>query len=83
MGKCDFYPEVRKKEQEPKFGEWVSVEDRLPKKFTNILCFFPNKDYGSQIEIDYMETDRGYFAREFKWGAPTHWMPLPQPPKGE
>lgn len=31
--KCDFYPEVREKalkEQEPKFGKWISVDDRLP-----------------------------------------------------
>ena len=33
MSRCDFYPEVRAKalkEQEPKFGEWISVEERLP-----------------------------------------------------
>lgn len=28
--KCDFYPEVREKAL-PKFGEWISVEDELPK----------------------------------------------------
>lgn len=33
MAQCDFYPEVRKKalqEREPKFDEWISVDERLP-----------------------------------------------------
>lgn len=59
---------------------WISVADRLPKKFAHVICFFPNKDCGSQIMIDYMESDKGYFATEWKWGAPTHWMPLPDLP---
>jgi hypothetical protein len=27
---CDFYPEKRKAATQPKFGEWISVKDRLP-----------------------------------------------------
>lgn len=84
--KCDFYPEFREKamkEIEPKFGEWISVEDRLPEKFINVFCWYPSKNYGSNIVIDYMESDRGYFAHQFKYGEPTHWMSLPKPPKGE
>jgi hypothetical protein len=61
--------------------EWISVEDRLPEKFVDVLCFYPSKNYGGNIEIDYMESDRGYFASQFKYGIPTHWMPLPKPPK--
>ncbi len=82
--KCDFYPEVREKalkEQEPKFGEWISVKDRLPEKFKDVLCFFPKKDYGNMMAVDYMETEDGWFARQLKWGVPTHWMPLPEPPE--
>lgn len=60
--------------------EWISVEDRLPKKFTHVLCLYPSKNYGSNIVVDYMESDRGYFAYQFKYGEPTHWMPLPTPP---
>ena len=63
--------------------EWISVKDRLPEQFVNVLCYFPEKDYGSKAEIDYAETTDGHFASSFKWGHPTHWMPLPQPPKGE
>lgn len=60
--------------------EWISVEDRLPAKFTHVLCLYPSKNYGSNIVVDYMESDRGYFAYQFKYGEPTHWMPLPEPP---
>lgn len=60
--------------------EWISVEDRLPEKFMNVLCLYPSKNYGSNIVVDYMESDRGYFAYQFKYGEPTHWMPLPAPP---
>lgn len=64
-------------------NQWISVKDNLPEKFINVLCWYPSKNYGSNIVIDYMESDRGYFARQFKYGELTHWMPLPEPPKGE
>ena len=60
--------------------EWISIDDRLPEKFTHVLCLYPSKNYGSNIVVDYMESDRGYFAEQFKYGSPTHWMPLPEPP---
>jgi hypothetical protein len=60
--------------------KWISVEDKLPEKFVDVLCFYPSKNYGGNVEIDYMESDRGYFASQFKYGTPTHWMPLPTPP---
>ena len=58
---------------------WIKVEDKLPKKFENVLCLFPKKDYGSKIAISYNE-GRGYFADQFKWGKVTHWQPLPELP---
>jgi hypothetical protein len=64
---------------EPK-SKWISVNDELPEKFTNVLCLYPSKNYGSNIAVDYMESDRGYFAEQFRYGEPTHWMPLPTPP---
>lgn len=63
-----------------KQSKWISVEDRLPEKFVDVLCWYPTKNYGSNIAIDYMESDRGYFAHQFKYGEPTHWIPLPAPP---
>lgn len=60
--------------------EWISVKDNPPEKFEYVLCFFPDKKYGSKIEADYAETDHGHFANQFKWGEPSHWMPLPTLP---
>lgn len=60
--------------------EWISVKDRLPDKFKYVLCFCPDKDYGSKVVVDYAESSEGYFANQFKYGAPTHWIPLPAPP---
>ena len=61
-------------------NKWISVEDRLPEKFKDVLCLYPSKNYGSNIVVDYMESDRGYFAEQFRYGEPTHWMPLPELP---
>lgn len=53
--------------------EWVSVKDRLP-------------DVGNIVLI-YSETDGvcldSYSDDTFDYFDVTHWMPLPQPPKGE
>ena len=82
--KCDFYPEVcakALKEQEPKFGVWISVEDRLPENKVNCLVHYKHA---------YCDDD-GYYAigvsfydsNEFQIGLAykaTHWMPLPEPP---
>ena len=56
--------------------EWVSVEDRLPKPFENVIVFRDGK-----ISIDYNEGN-GWFAYDFNGKRVTHWMPIPQPPKG-
>lgn len=54
--------------------EWISVEDRLPEPFVNVLAFRNGK-----ISIDYHE-ENGWFAYDFEEKRATHWMPLPSPP---
>ena len=62
--------------------EWVSVEDGLPK----------NGKEGVLIALRWGEVDIGWcedgrwdseFVNEYEDGEVTHWMPIPQPPKGE
>ena len=64
--------------------EWISVKDRLPGKNVNCIVHYRHA---------YCDTD-GYFAigccrydgEQFQIGLAykvTHWMPLPEPPKGE
>lgn len=96
--KCDFYPEVREKalkEQEPKFGEWISVEDRLPEECEDVLTYSDNvqlkkyEDYSPQY-VGFIQNGGWYSSCDFyeynnymSLEYVTHWMPLPEPPKGE
>lgn len=55
-------------------GEWISVDDRLPKPCEDVLVF--NED--GEIEVGFAFRSEGidWYSRKI-----THWMPLPQPPK--
>lgn len=59
--------------------EWISVEERLPKMDENpVLAVFcgivnPAWCHGAKWELP-----SGFITKEI-----THWMPLPEPPKGE
>ena len=69
--------------------EWISVDDRLPEEGEYVLCVLKGFNYGGKIQVckfvpaDEFK-DKPYFEH-FRNGFPsvTHWMPLPQPPKGE
>ena len=68
--------------------KWISVTERLPKPFTPVLVY--RKSFGTPpyISVDKMvlwNDDTQVWTDEIKtWKAvTTHWMPLPQPPKGE
>ena len=69
--------------------QWISVNDRLPEPFTPVLVY--RKSFGtlpSYTSIDKMvlwNDDTQVWTDEIKtWKAvTTHWMPLPEPPKGE
>ena len=59
--------------------EWISVDDRLPEKDEIvIICADENFIYAGELVGD------TWFLDNDSWTATvTHWMPLPQPPKGE
>ena len=58
---------------------WISVKDRLPKTDCDVLVYHVGNGIGSWIEIARCFGDQ--HARQWV-GSVTHWMPLPEPPKG-
>ena len=52
--------------------EWISVKDRLPETEDVFLCW--SKDLADMMFC---------YTSDFKQLEVTHWMHLPQPPKGE
>lgn len=84
--KCDFYPEVIEKalkELEPKFGEWISVEDRLPEKDVDVLCY-SNKN-GGYFFVGYRGAHSGEWCKDgiMHVAKVLYWTPISNPSKGE
>ena len=69
--------------------EWIPVTERLPEEGEYVLCVLKGFNYGGKIQVckfvpaDKFK-DKPHFEH-FRNGFPyvTHWMTLPQPPKGE
>lgn len=64
--------------------EWVSVDDRLPEEKVNCIVHYKhaycdNDDYWA-TGICFYDGEKFQIGLAYKV---THWMPMPQPPKGE
>ena len=71
--------------------KWISVKDRLPNTAERVLVcktwlgmvYKPEygyyQDFPNQKGCWYVLTEFGYYPQK----EVTHWMPLPEPPKGE
>ena len=61
-------------------GEWISVKDRLPEKEGRYLIYDGDRvdaaDYIYNSGPIWLDTAEGYYNYK-----PTHWMPLPEPPR--
>mgnify|MGYP002512966706 CR=1 FL=1 len=64
--------------------EWISVKDRLPEDDSDVLAYLRIGEEGRIYPANYAKGM--WFDCIFNTPATettTHWMPLPQPPKGE
>ena len=67
-------------------GEWISVKDRLPENGQEVLAWFPGDPehyFGAKARISvFFSRNKLFIGNDYR-GNPTHWMPLPDPPKEE
>ena len=57
--------------------KWISVDERLPEEYENVLVCAEGKVTVGQMWLF------GDGSKLFTIIGVTHWMPLPKPPKGE
>ena len=61
--------------------EWISVEERLPAEDVRVLVWLRKDHKTTYTRIDTDRRLNGVWVRWYE--SVTHWMPLPEPPKGE
>lgn len=87
---------IEKIEEAPTIGGWISVKDRMPENQNPVMVFVPpHVDeikgtflgyvgmayYTSLGEGFWCGTDGNLYGAIGMIHTPTHWMPLPEPPK--
>jgi hypothetical protein len=58
---------------------WISVDDRLPERPTQMVIIFVLRFYGPWY-LDLNQFRDGKWTTEIQNGKVTHWQPLPEPP---
>ncbi|MXN88547.1 DUF551 domain-containing protein [Pasteurella canis] len=89
----DYIVEHPKIVEFPKDDGWISVKDKLPKKFDRVLVHHQDYKWGNnRICIAYCNNSEGteWWADNYDgtggeiiFNDVTHWQPLPPPPKTE
>lgn len=65
-------------------SEWISVKERLPKAYTDVVLLVGSKQIPKIGEFDSACHDWNIDEiGSVAITAVTHWMPLPKPPKEE
>lgn len=65
-------------------SEWLPIET-APRNGTMILVYRPDSKRGDayipRVGTDIWKVSRECWWHSNHWSQPTHWMPLPEPPK--
>ena len=65
--------------------KWIPVSERLPERNgTYLVCTFHDFYKTTKVAKASFKRNRGgFYGQGGHWSNVTHWMPLPEPPKGE
>ena len=67
--------------------QWISCAERLPDAWIPVLIYVPSEHPFPTVGEGYIDEIGRFHAHRmmaiFGDGEVTHWMPLPQPPKGD
>ena len=65
--------------------EWISVDDRLPENGGYVICIAKRNPFSRFMPMVARIEKNGWVnpITEQYISEVTHWMPIPQPPKGE
>ena len=72
--------------------QWISVNDRMPDDYDNFMLAIVSGKPQSNImlmgavQLAMYSSEDGWIIEEYpEWNGAvvTHWMPLPEPPKGD
>ena len=82
MNENEAYAQAYKNGYEAGKPKWIPVTERLPERNTEVLVCDTKEDY---VSIWEHIGDGLWFGNEVIWANEdiTHWMPLPEAPKGE
>ena len=73
------------KRKEPKMSEWISVRDRLPEAGGYVVCIAKRNPFSRFMPMVARIEKTGWVnpMTEQYISEVTHWMQMPEPPKGE
>ena len=82
----EFYALAAAALREQEERRWIPVEERLPQNYISVLAYIPTAEPLPMVHEAYIGDDGEWHSSVF-YGIEneyvTHWMPLPEPPKGE
>lgn len=63
---------------------WIPVTERLPEEGVSVqVCFHSQGGKAQAVSERFLDNRNQSYWSGLCWMNPTHWMPLPEPPKEE